>query len=592
MDALRKAELEKKKAAERLEETIEQAQDPDGDDTVEIPQTDAEGDSSSEHQITRLNRTQVRSKEEIFAATAQLSLEPIEEVIRHRQGDAEKLDAAAQALADDLTDTGSGEPAAGNQDVDVGETMAFPKIELTEETQDLEVRQEAGNHGLPDESFNDEVVEGAKPDVPGIYDETIQGEAFRPESEKSYDETLPGVSAVELAKDLGEENQPTPVAAQTVFTAAATAQTSFRYKWPLIISLIVIVVIAGSVIIYQSVTPLVNQIPARQLTGDLRLRPPVQVTTTAAPPTHVTPPTTPPAQVKPAATPPVHATATATPPAQATPAATPSTPETTPKIVAATPEPTAKPGTAVPEKTAPAAGGSQVQPKPPALPPANTAVAGSKEPTLLPGEPEPALMRISQSKHIDKRGQVLNEAYAAFQSGDMDKARKLYEKVGKSFPDNRDVLLGLGAIAMKEGDINKVYEIYSRLYKLNPRDPIARAVLVNLDSNTDPVRRESTLKLMLNDHPNDAFLNFSLGNLYAAQSRWSEAQQAFFNAYRNDSVNPEYALNLAISLDHLGQSKVALNYYTTALKLADGQKTGFDKAAVRTRIKTLTAIPK
>ena len=183
---------------------------------------------------------------------------------------------------------------------------------------------------------------------------------------------------------------------------------------------------------------------------------------------------------------------------------------------------------------------------------------------------------------------VLNDAYIAFQSGDIKAARSKYEEAVKLFPDNRDALLGLGAIAMKEGDLTRVYEIYSRLYKLDPRDPVARGVLVNMDNQTDPVSRETVLKLMINDHPKEAFLYFALGNVYAAQSRWPEAQQAYFDAYSKNSSNPDYALNLAISLDHIGQTRAALDYYNTALKLADNQSSGFDSATILARIQTLS----
>ena len=547
---------------------MEQTQTGDSDDTYKDEQPVADAETSSEHHITRMDRTQRRSKEEIFAATSQLSLEPIEKAVKHETPDSEKLDMATGVLSEDptqnvLTDQVADKTDAGQ--VDAADMLAFPKPGLADETSEMDEVLEAGTDSPLDESFRDEVIRAGRT-VPGIYDETLQGEIYTPpEPERAYDETLPGVSALELARDLGEENQPTPVAAQTVFTATATRQAQFRYKWPAIIGIGLVVVVAGSIVLYQAVTPEVNDIPERQLVGDLELTHPpvVQTHLPASPPTvplsaeaaqHTT-------QIKPAET-----------PETATPAPAGSVVETAPK----------SPGGGDDQERR-AAGIARV-------PPVKVAEESGKQPPVERTEKAPAteLVKISRSKAMDPRGKVLDDAYAAFQNGDMRGARNEYEQALKLFPDNRDALLGLGAIAMKEGDLARGYEIYSRLYKLNPRDPVARAVLVNMDNQTDPVSRETVLKQMINDHPEEAFLYFALGNVYAAQSRWSEAQQEFFNAYSKDSSNPDYALNLAVSLDHIGQYRTALNYYNTALKLADNKSSGFDSAAIIARIHTLT----
>ena len=130
--------------------------------------------------------------------------------------------------------------------------------------------------------------------------------------------------------------------------------------------------------------------------------------------------------------------------------------------------------------------------------------------------------------------------------------------------------------------------VYSRLLKNNPLDKLARAALINLRSGPGLVSEESAIKLMIRDNPADAFLYFALGNIYAAQSRWAQAQQAFFDAYRYNSSNPAYALNLAVSLDQAGQPETALDYYNAALKLADKGSANFDIANVMVRIQTLS----
>ena len=47
------------------------------------------------------------------------------------------------------------------------------------------------------------------------------------------------------------------------------------------------------------------------------------------------------------------------------------------------------------------------------------------------------------------------------------------------------------------------------------------------------------------------------------------AQSAYFKALELDGTNPDYAYNLAISLEHIGQPSIALTYYRLAFELAN-----------------------
>ena len=67
-----------------------------------------------------------------------------------------------------------------------------------------------------------------------------------------------------------------------------------------------------------------------------------------------------------------------------------------------------------------------------------------------------------------------------------------------------------------------------------------------------------------------------------------EAQQAYFEAYRLESENADYLYNLAVSLDHLKQPKLALEYYLKAQAAQPKSGGQFDTAAVSRRVKDLT----
>ncbi|MEO8331297.1 MAG: tetratricopeptide repeat protein [Gallionella sp.] len=183
---------------------------------------------------------------------------------------------------------------------------------------------------------------------------------------------------------------------------------------------------------------------------------------------------------------------------------------------------------------------------------------------------------------------LVGNAYLAYRSGKLDEARQMYLEVLAKDARNTDALLGLAAIAQQSGEDGYATQYYLRVLTLDPRNAVAHAGMSTLSADQNS---ESRLKYLLREQRDSAALHFALGNIYAGQSRWGEAQTAYFNAYTLDSSNAELAFNLAVSLDHLGQSKSAAQYYQRALQLApvDGvQPQGFDRTQISQRVKELT----
>lgn len=192
--------------------------------------------------------------------------------------------------------------------------------------------------------------------------------------------------------------------------------------------------------------------------------------------------------------------------------------------------------------------------------------------------------KIKRKSTPDKLHPRLTRAYEAWRSGNLAAAKRDYERVLRSDPRNRNALLGLGAIAVREGRWDDASNRYTALLRLNPKDSIAQAGLIAVHENVDPLRGESQIKLLLREEPDAPHLHFTLGNMYAAQRRWGEAQSAYFNAYRLQSESPDYAYNLAVSLDQLGKSAAAADYYRRALELAAEDGAVFDQPSVRDRL--------
>jgi tetratricopeptide (TPR) repeat protein len=183
----------------------------------------------------------------------------------------------------------------------------------------------------------------------------------------------------------------------------------------------------------------------------------------------------------------------------------------------------------------------------------------------------------------------LSKGYSAFQQGDDRAAQRAYTRVLRKDPDNRDALLGIAAVNLRMGNTQTAQQRYRQVLQLYPQEPYAQVGLINTLDHFSP-ETESQLKILLEQTPQSAFLHFSLGNVYASQRRWAQAQQAYFDALRYDKKQANYAYNLAISLDHLNQPRTALTYYQRALKLAaQNQMVSFNAQTVQKRVGTLMA---
>lgn len=201
---------------------------------------------------------------------------------------------------------------------------------------------------------------------------------------------------------------------------------------------------------------------------------------------------------------------------------------------------------------------------------------------------EPTQMPTLHKNLTDQLNNELSSAYKNFHQGNERLAYDTYHRILQQDPNNREALLGFAALAVRHGNISLARQYYQQVLQSYPQDPHAQVGLINT-LNSQPTGSESQLKLLLEKSPQSAYIYFSLGNLYANQGRWTQAQPAYFNAYHYDSSQADYAYNLAISLDQLNQIGAALNYYQQALRLAQHQEVNFNQPAVQKRVQTLRA---
>jgi Flp pilus assembly protein TadD len=569
MDALKKAEQEKKAAAKK--------RDILNDSGIHLQQTgdhNTDPNEPAESAPAEQAPTTVTPEAGADISSPDISLEPFDGAPSQAYDEISELEEYAPKIEAEVDPPGLEVASDDTQDIDQAADTGGSASTVLNHTDKLEaprispepvteVDMDQTFHGVElDKTFDSELLEA-----------TVQGEPFKPEEfQKSFDETLPGVPAAQLARDIGSQDQPTPVAAQTIFTATSTpAKPSSGFRW-LLIGLAFLAVGSALVFYYFSVTPVQRDIPSPIVARG------VETIISSSAVENVLPP---------AGAPPVPISSVETLAGPSISGPVTEVPVGTDIVTAGTPVVDGI-GQGLDEQ--PSEGQTTDGQAPPQI--SDTADESRSELTPQAGlpeviEPPSSLIKISRRQRPAGNNQLIQEAFTAFQAGDYGLAETKYRQAQQQLPNNRDVMLGLAAIAGRQGNTSEALTIYIQLLRQNPLDNMARAAVLGYQYGNNLTESVSMIKTMLFDAPDQPILHFTLGKLYAARTNWSEAQKAFFDAYRLDSSNPDYALNLAVSLDRLGQQQTALDYYSVAVELASNSPAGFNTAQVQERINTL-----
>jgi tetratricopeptide (TPR) repeat protein len=253
--------------------------------------------------------------------------------------------------------------------------------------------------------------------------------------------------------------------------------------------------------------------------------------------------------------------------------------EVEPEITTVEPEPVGMTAGAVPADTAQTEKSTEVaivvESEASAL-----AIVVESEASALEPESSSTNLQIVTTSRVGQKDIRLREAYDAYKSGNDELAMTRYNQVLEEDPGNRNALLA------RDGDSAAAIKDYQAILLANPKDSLAMASLIAV-ANYSPRDSESQLKLMIRDEPSSPYLNFALANVYGAQNRWQEAQGYYFRALQNNPQDPNYAYNLAISLEHISQPGSAISYYQRALENFENGPATFSRDVVDQRLELL-----
>lgn len=194
---------------------------------------------------------------------------------------------------------------------------------------------------------------------------------------------------------------------------------------------------------------------------------------------------------------------------------------------------------------------------------------------------------VKRRQRIPETAVLLKEAYQTYQNRDDITATRLYREVLSLKPHNIDALLGLGAIAERQGNAPQARYWFEQALASDGNNAFAQNALARLADNANPADRESRLKSLIDRGLADGGTYAELGNLFASDRRWRDAQAAYFQAVEKQPEHALYHYNLAVALDRLNKADIALRYYRQAYHLSKRQTVPFDRGRILQRIQQL-----
>ncbi|MCI0400692.1 MAG: tetratricopeptide repeat protein [Gammaproteobacteria bacterium] len=164
--------------------------------------------------------------------------------------------------------------------------------------------------------------------------------------------------------------------------------------------------------------------------------------------------------------------------------------------------------------------------------------------------------------------QLLADALAFQQAGELQQAELLYRRILASYPDQPVALHGLGAIAFQAGHYADARTHFSKAAEADPQDPELHNDLgsVLMESGAlDAAERCYRTALALN--PAYAEVHYNLGTLLCKQEKLEAAIESFREAVRH---KPDYAgayFNLGFALQEAERLQEAAGAYAKATQL-------------------------
>jgi putative thioredoxin len=148
--------------------------------------------------------------------------------------------------------------------------------------------------------------------------------------------------------------------------------------------------------------------------------------------------------------------------------------------------------------------------------------------------PEPMLREFLSKFLPTAADKQAEEAQAFEEDGKTDKARTLYQEILAADPNNAKALLGLGRLAMNEGDADAALEHLEQISIVADERKEADRLIARLKLQSGAAENEAALREKVKAEPNNVAARFELAQALAGTEKYEEALKEFLTVVKTD----------------------------------------------------------
>ncbi len=156
-------------------------------------------------------------------------------------------------------------------------------------------------------------------------------------------------------------------------------------------------------------------------------------------------------------------------------------------------------------------------------------------------------------------------------NGQLDKARREFEKALELDPDNAEALLNIGAIHRAEGRVPEAEHFAKRALQVDPNSIGALSQLAEIKRDQDELGEAIRLfeeALAIDD--SQPFLHLGYGDVLQRVGRFTGAERAFKSVLELEPDSFKARYNLGVTYGNQGQEEEAIRWYEEALEVEPG----------------------
>ncbi len=156
--------------------------------------------------------------------------------------------------------------------------------------------------------------------------------------------------------------------------------------------------------------------------------------------------------------------------------------------------------------------------------------------------PEPVLREFLSKFLPSAADKVAREGEALEAAGKTAEANALYQSVLESDPNHAGSLLGLGRLAMNQGDADAAFKYLDQISIVADERKEADRLIARLKLQSGAAENEAALREKVNADPNDIGARFELAQALAAVEKYEEALKEFLHivgadrSYQDDAA--------------------------------------------------------